>query len=92
MVVGGRSFFASIATEGIQPRVSSNAGGLLSRDDKEALDALRPVGVAAAYPINVWMVSKGLKHGMGTVRALGRGRHSVEAEHERLGGHVSVAA
>jgi hypothetical protein len=43
------------------------------------------VGVLIAYPVNVWMVSKGLKHGMGTVRALGHGGHSIEAERERLG-------
>jgi hypothetical protein len=42
------------------------------------------IGVAVAYPVNVWMVSKGLKHGMGTVRALGHGGHSVAAEQERL--------
>ncbi|PZR60935.1 MAG: copper oxidase [Chloroflexi bacterium] len=31
------------------------------------------IGFAVAYPINVWMVLKRLKHGMGTQRALGRG-------------------
>lgn len=35
------------------------------------------VGFAAAYPINVWLVHKGLKHGMGTERALGKGGHPV---------------
>lgn len=50
------------------------------------------VGILVAYPINVWMVSKGLKHGMGTVRALGHGGHSVEAERERLDGHLHAAA
>lgn len=40
------------------------------------------VGGIVAYPVNVWLVEKGLKHGMGTVRALGRGGHSVEAEAE----------
>jgi hypothetical protein len=50
------------------------------------------VGVVTAYPINVWMVQKGLKHGMGTVRALGHGGHSVDAERERLGGHLAPAA
>src|SRR3990172_3644820 len=43
------------------------------------------VGLLACYPVNVWLVSKGLKHGMGTVRALGRGGHSLEAERIRLG-------
>jgi hypothetical protein len=50
------------------------------------------VGITIAYPINVWMVNKGLKHGMGTVRALGHGGHSVEAERERLGARVAEAA
>jgi hypothetical protein len=31
------------------------------------------VGLVAAYPVNVWLVSSHLKHGMGTVRALGEG-------------------
>lgn len=31
------------------------------------------VGLVTAYPINVWMVQKKLKHGMGTERALGMG-------------------
>ncbi|WP_075791986.1 MULTISPECIES: DUF4396 domain-containing protein [Massilia] len=31
------------------------------------------VGAIPAYPINWWLVSKGLKHGMGTERVLGRG-------------------
>jgi len=42
------------------------------------------VGLATCYAVNVWLVDKGLKHGMGTVRALGRGGHSLEAEHVRL--------
>jgi hypothetical protein len=50
------------------------------------------VGILVAYPVNVWMVNKGLKHGMGTVRALGHGGHSVEAEQERLAGQVPAAA
>ena len=37
-------------------------------------------GLLTCYPVNVWMVSKGLKHGMGTVRALGKGGHSLETE------------
>jgi len=41
------------------------------------------VGLAVAYPINVWMVDKGLKHGMGTQRALGSGGHSMQAEQAR---------
>jgi hypothetical protein len=31
------------------------------------------VGLVMAYPVNVWLVDKKLKHGMGTVRALGEG-------------------
>jgi hypothetical protein len=50
------------------------------------------VGVALAYPVNVWMVNKGLKHGMGTVRALGKGGHTVEAEEARLAGRLPAAA
>jgi hypothetical protein len=42
------------------------------------------VGFVAAYPVNAWLVAKGLKHGMGTVRALGKGGHSMEAERVRL--------
>jgi hypothetical protein len=38
------------------------------------------VGFIAAYPVNVWLVAAGLKHGMGTERALGKGGHRVEAE------------
>jgi hypothetical protein len=41
------------------------------------------VGFVMAFPVNVWLVAKGLKHGMGTVRALGRGGHSLEAERRR---------
>lgn len=38
------------------------------------------VGGLLAFPVNVWLVFKGLKHGMGTVRALGKGGHSLDAE------------
>ncbi|MCC7165576.1 MAG: DUF4396 domain-containing protein [Anaerolineae bacterium] len=37
-------------------------------------------GLLTCYPVNVWMVNEGLKHGMGTVRALGKGGHSLQAE------------
>jgi hypothetical protein len=30
-------------------------------------------GAVLAYPVNVWLVARGLKHGMGTERALGKG-------------------
>lgn len=42
------------------------------------------VGFIAAYPVNWWLVAKGLKHGMGTQRVLGKGGHSMDAERERL--------
>ncbi|HEX7949555.1 MAG TPA: DUF4396 domain-containing protein [Candidatus Limnocylindrales bacterium] len=45
-----------------------------------AMSAAVIVALAVAYPVNVWMVQKGLKHGMGTQRALGRGGHSLAAE------------
>ncbi|MBA2706727.1 MAG: DUF4396 domain-containing protein [Gemmatimonadaceae bacterium] len=38
------------------------------------------VGSACSYPVNYWLVAVGLKHGMGTVLALGDGGHSVSAE------------
>jgi hypothetical protein len=34
-------------------------------------------GLVLAYPVNVWLVDKGLKHGMGTVRALGEGGEAL---------------
>ena len=48
-----------------------------------AMSAAVGVGVLTCYPMNVWMVNKGLKHGMGTVRVLGKGGHSVKAEGAR---------
>ncbi|WP_371423051.1 DUF4396 domain-containing protein [Tardiphaga sp.] len=39
------------------------------------------VGFAVAYPLNLWLVGVGLKHGMGTERVLGHGGHSVQPEH-----------
>ena len=48
-----------------------------------AMSAAVLVGLVIAYPVNVWMVEKGLKHGMGTQRALGKGGHTMEAEHAR---------
>jgi Sec-independent protein secretion pathway component TatC len=59
------------------------------------------VGFITAYPVNVWLVWAGLKHGMGTERALGKGGHSLAAEQERMGeiavsgahtGHARLAA
>ena len=49
------------------------------------------VGLVVAYPVNVWLVAGGLKHGMGTVRALGRGGHSPAAEMRAKGTSLGVA-
>ncbi|MGI8494604.1 MAG: DUF4396 domain-containing protein, partial [Pyrinomonadaceae bacterium] len=35
------------------------------------------VGAVLAYPVNLWLVAKKLKHGMGTERALGKGGTKV---------------
>ena len=48
-----------------------------------AMSAAVGAGLLLAYPVNTWMVAKGLKHGMGTVRALGKGGHSLDAERSR---------
>ncbi len=48
-----------------------------------AMSAAVGAGLLLAYPVNTWMVAKGLKHGMGTVRALGKGGHSLHAERAR---------
>ena len=45
-----------------------------------AMSASITIGFAIAYPMNVWLVQAGLKHGMGTERALGRGGHSMDLE------------
>jgi hypothetical protein len=42
------------------------------------------VGAVVGYPVNVWLVAVGLKHGMGSVRVLGAGGHSLEAEATRI--------
>lgn len=38
------------------------------------------VGAVLAYPVNRWLVSHGIKHGMGTERVLGRGGSKVEGK------------
>jgi hypothetical protein len=54
------------------------------------------IGAVPAYPINYWLVKHGLKHGMGTERALGRGGEPVEhgtsraAEHAMTGTELHV--
>jgi hypothetical protein len=40
------------------------------------------VGGLLAFPLNYWLVANHLKHGMGTVRAVGRGGHNMEQERE----------
>jgi len=50
------------------------------------------VGFIVAYPINVWLVAAGLKHGMGTVRVLGKGGHSLEAERDGERGGAATPA
>jgi uncharacterized protein DUF4396 len=42
------------------------------------------VGFIVAFPVNLWLVWAGLKHGMGTERALGKGGHSAAVEEEAL--------
>lgn len=54
------------------------------------------VGFFVAYLVNAWLVAAGLKHGMGTVRALGKGgrwllhchipHHTTNNNVEELGG------
>ncbi|MBY0524733.1 MAG: DUF4396 domain-containing protein [Gemmataceae bacterium] len=48
-----------------------------------SMSAAVAIGAATAYPVNVWLVKVGLKHGMGTVRALGKGGHSRDLERQR---------
>lgn len=50
------------------------------------------VGGIIAYPVNWWLVSKNLKHGMGTVRALGEGGHSLMAEKQLEKEHAATAS
>lgn len=48
-------------------------------------------GAVSAYPINLWLVARGLKHGMGTVSVLGRGGHTLAAEHKSASAHGALA-
>lgn len=45
-----------------------------------AMSAAVVVGLVVAYPVNVWLVQKGLKHGMGTQRMFGRGGHAIDID------------
>jgi uncharacterized protein DUF4396 len=56
-----------------------------------AMSAAVGVGLLTAYPVNVWLVRTGLKHGMGTVRTLGKGGHSIAAELAQLAAWAGVA-
>lgn len=42
------------------------------------------VGGALAYPVNAWLVNRGLKHGMGTVRVLGKSGHDLATERQEI--------
>ncbi len=44
-------------------------------------------GALTAYPANVWLVARHMKHGMGTAQVLGRGGHSVEMERAAMTDH-----
>ena len=48
------------------------------------------VGALLAYPINWWLVKNGLKHGMGTERALGKGGSTIKNEKASPGNTESV--
>jgi Domain of unknown function (DUF4396) len=49
-------------------------------------------GLVVAYPVNVWLVKNQLKHGMGTVRVLGKGGNGPTEPASRVasGGHASM--
>lgn len=81
------NFVASLWKQGVGStihRMTGDATGII-------------VGFAVAYPLNVWLVAAGLKHGMGTVRVLGAGGHSASADPalgesgSRHGGRDTVA-
>lgn len=48
------------------------------------------VGGLLAYPVNWWLVASGLKHGMGSARALGNGGHAPAHEPEAATSSGSV--
>ena len=58
------------------------------------MSAASLVGAVFAYPINWWLVKNGLKHGMGTDRALGKGGAKIPqaAEHVRSTALPATAA
>ena len=51
------------------------------------------VGFAVAYPANVWMVVRGLKHGLMTERPEMKAQpHKKKHGHQRHGGHTAMAS
>lgn len=51
------------------------------------------VGFAVAYPANVWMVVRGLKHGLMTERPEKKAQpHKKKHGHQRHGGHTAMAS
>jgi hypothetical protein len=48
--------------------------------------------LVVAYPVNVWLVDKGMKHGMGTVRALGEGGEPLpdQSQHRASAGEAAM--
>jgi hypothetical protein len=48
------------------------------------------VGAVLAYPVNWWLVKHGLKHGMGTERALGKGGSRMESSEIPVHGNSSA--
>ena len=50
------------------------------------------VGSVVDYPVNVWLVARRLKHGMGSMAVLGRGGESVEHAAGHRIGTAKIAA
>jgi hypothetical protein len=48
------------------------------------------VGAFTAFPVNVWLVSNGLKHGMGTAQVLGHGGSDAMHADRRRPGAVAI--
>lgn len=57
-----------------------------------AMSAAILVGSITAYPINVWLVARRLKHGMGSMAVLGRGGDSAEHGSAHRVGRARIAA
>lgn len=64
---------------------------LMMGQDMRAMEPTQPLfwgamsvgvlaGLIGSYPVNYWMVLKGMKEGMGTERALGKGGHPMDME------------